>query len=96
VDLFDARIQGLFGDVRPDCIVVCLPEEIADLRVETLCARRASLMRRAGPKSIHPDSLANVPPNLSCSKVPSPAKSSVWLEPRARVSSLPRLPFVTR
>ncbi|HEY9226042.1 MAG TPA: hypothetical protein VIP11_05310 [Gemmatimonadaceae bacterium] len=34
VDLFDARIQGLFGDVRPDCIIVCLPEDIGDLRVE--------------------------------------------------------------
>jgi hypothetical protein len=32
LDLFDGRIQSLFGDVRPDCIIVCLPEEIADLR----------------------------------------------------------------
>lgn len=33
LDLYDARIQGLFGDVRPDCIIVCLPEEVADLRI---------------------------------------------------------------
>jgi hypothetical protein len=33
LDLFDAKIQGLFGDVRPDCIIVCLPELIADLRI---------------------------------------------------------------
>ncbi len=33
LDLFDARIQGLFGDVRPDCIIVCLPDEAADLRI---------------------------------------------------------------
>lgn len=33
LDLFDAKIQGLFGDVRPDCILVCLPEQIADLRI---------------------------------------------------------------
>lgn len=33
LELFDARIQGLFGDHQPNCILVCLPEEIADLRV---------------------------------------------------------------
>jgi hypothetical protein len=33
VGTFDDRIHGLFGDVAPDCVVVCLPEEIADLRV---------------------------------------------------------------
>ncbi|MFZ0246021.1 hypothetical protein [Candidatus Binatus sp.] len=33
LDLFDAKIQGLFGDVRPDCIIVCLPDEAADLRI---------------------------------------------------------------
>lgn len=33
LDLFDARIQSLFGDVRPDCIIVCLPDDAADLRV---------------------------------------------------------------
>jgi hypothetical protein len=33
LDLFDSRIQGLFGDVRPDCILVCLPDELADLRI---------------------------------------------------------------
>ncbi|HXX18635.1 MAG TPA: hypothetical protein VEJ46_04475 [Candidatus Acidoferrum sp.] len=33
LDLFDAKLQGLFGDVRPDCILVCLPDEIADLRI---------------------------------------------------------------
>src|SRR5512145_8299 len=34
LELFDAKIGGLFGDSRPDCIVVCLPTEIADLRTE--------------------------------------------------------------
>ena len=33
LDLFDARLQGLFGDIRPHCILVCLPDEIADLRI---------------------------------------------------------------
>ncbi|UCI23013.1 hypothetical protein FJ970_32185 (plasmid) [Mesorhizobium sp. B2-1-8] len=33
LDLFDSKIQTLFGDTRPDCIVVCLPEELADLRI---------------------------------------------------------------
>jgi hypothetical protein len=33
LDLFDNKIQSLFGDVRPDCIVVCLPDELADLRI---------------------------------------------------------------
>ena len=35
LDLIDAKIQGLFGDIRPDCILVCLPDETADLRVQT-------------------------------------------------------------
>src|SRR5690349_5338442 len=30
LDLFDSRITGLLGDGSPDCIVVCLPEDIAD------------------------------------------------------------------
>lgn len=34
LDLFESRIQGMFGDSRPDCVVVCLPDEIGDLRVE--------------------------------------------------------------
>lgn len=33
LELFDGRIQGLFGDARPDCIIVCLPDELADLRI---------------------------------------------------------------
>lgn len=34
LDMYDAKIASLFGDVRPDCILVCLPEDIADLRIE--------------------------------------------------------------
>lgn len=48
LDLFDARIRGLFADVRPDCIVVCLPEDIADLKVENpglTAGERAALER---------------------------------------------------
>ncbi len=33
VDLFDAKIQSLFGDIRPDCIIVCLPDDVADMRI---------------------------------------------------------------
>jgi len=33
LELFTGRIQTLFGDVRPDVVVVCLPEEVADLRI---------------------------------------------------------------
>jgi hypothetical protein len=33
LELFDAKIQGFFGDARPDCIVVCLPEDLADMRI---------------------------------------------------------------
>lgn len=33
LDLYDTKIQGLFGDVRPDCIIVCLPDEAADMRI---------------------------------------------------------------
>lgn len=33
LDLYDAKIQGLFGDVRPDCVIVCLPDEAADMRI---------------------------------------------------------------
>jgi hypothetical protein len=45
IDLYDTKIAGLFGDVQPDVIVVCLPEDIADLRVAnpglTMAERRA-------------------------------------------------------
>lgn len=34
LELFDGRIRGLLGDGSPDCIMICLPEDIADLRVE--------------------------------------------------------------
>lgn len=33
LEMYDARIQSLFGDSRPDCIVVCLPDELGDLRI---------------------------------------------------------------
>jgi hypothetical protein len=33
LELFDGRIRGLLGDGGPNGIVVCLPEDIADLRV---------------------------------------------------------------
>jgi len=33
LEVFDAKIQGLFGDTRPDCIIVCLPDELADMRI---------------------------------------------------------------
>jgi hypothetical protein len=33
LELFDSKIVGLLGDVQPDCIVACLPPDIADLRV---------------------------------------------------------------
>lgn len=34
VQLFQDKIQALFGDDRPDCVIVCLPEAVGDLRVE--------------------------------------------------------------
>ena len=33
LELYDSKIQGFFGDIRPDCILVCLPETIADMRI---------------------------------------------------------------
>src|SRR6478736_6481633 len=33
LELFDAKIQGLFGDTRPNCIIVYLPDELADMRI---------------------------------------------------------------
>lgn len=33
LELYDARIQSFFGDIRPDCLIVCLPDEIADMRI---------------------------------------------------------------
>ncbi|WOF74442.1 hypothetical protein QMT40_002094 [Parvibaculaceae bacterium PLY_AMNH_Bact1] len=32
VDLFSEKIGGLFGDEGPDCVVVCIPAELGDLR----------------------------------------------------------------
>jgi hypothetical protein len=34
VELFEGPISSMYGDVRPDCIVVCIPDELGDLRVE--------------------------------------------------------------
>jgi hypothetical protein len=33
LELYDGRISSLFADKRPDCIAVCLPEELANLRI---------------------------------------------------------------
>ena len=48
LDLFDSRIQGLFGDTRPDCIIVCLPDELADLRISNpkLSAKECEILER--------------------------------------------------
>jgi hypothetical protein len=48
LDLFDAKIQGLFGDARPDCIIVCLPDELADMRISNpkLSAREREALER--------------------------------------------------
>lgn len=34
LDMFTAQITGLFRDGGPSCVIVCLPEAIADLRVD--------------------------------------------------------------
>lgn len=31
--LYGDRIRTLFGDLRPDCVLVCFPEELAELRI---------------------------------------------------------------
>jgi hypothetical protein len=48
LDLFDAKIQGFFGDARPDCIIVCLPDELADMRISDpkLSAREREALER--------------------------------------------------
>jgi hypothetical protein len=48
LDLFDAKIQGFFGDARPDCIIVCLPDELADMRISNpkLSAREREALER--------------------------------------------------
>ena len=48
LDLFDSRIQGLFGDTHPDCIIVCLPDELADLRISNpkLSAKECEILER--------------------------------------------------
>jgi hypothetical protein len=33
IELYEGRISSLFGDKRPECILVCLPEELATLRI---------------------------------------------------------------
>lgn len=33
LDLYEGRISSLFSDKRPDCILVCFPEEVATLRI---------------------------------------------------------------
>ena len=34
VELYEGPISSMFGDVRPDCIVVCIPDVLGDLRIE--------------------------------------------------------------
>ena len=34
VQMFQERIQSLFRDDRPDCVIVCISEAVGDLRVE--------------------------------------------------------------
>jgi hypothetical protein len=34
LELFEGPISSMFGDVRPDCIVVCIPDVLGDLRVQ--------------------------------------------------------------
>lgn len=48
LELFDGKIQGLFGDARPDCIIVCLPDELADMRISNpkLSAREREALER--------------------------------------------------
>jgi hypothetical protein len=48
LELFDAKIQSLFGDVRPDCIIVCLPDVAADMRISNprLSAREREALER--------------------------------------------------
>src|SRR5438552_456252 len=48
LELFDAKIQGYFGDARPDCIIVCLPDELADMRISNpkLSAREREALER--------------------------------------------------
>jgi hypothetical protein len=48
LDLFDTKIQTFFGDVRPDCIIVCLPDVAADMRISNprLSAREREALER--------------------------------------------------
>lgn len=48
LDLFDSGIQALSGDIRPDCIIVCLPDYAADLRITNpnLSISEQAVMRR--------------------------------------------------
>lgn len=48
LELYDSRIQSLFGDIRPDCIIVCLPDVAADMRISNprLSAREREALER--------------------------------------------------
>lgn len=48
LDTFDKKIEGLLGDLRPDCIVIVLPDALGDLRIENASlsmAERTALER---------------------------------------------------
>jgi hypothetical protein len=34
VELYEGPMSSMFGDIRPDCIVVCIPDALGDLRVQ--------------------------------------------------------------
>lgn len=48
LDLFDSGVQALSGDIRPDCIIVCLPDYAADLKITNpnLSISEQAAMRR--------------------------------------------------
>lgn len=72
LDLFDGRIKGLLGDGGPDCIVVCLSEEAADLKIEnpglSPAERRALEQLRAEEESQQLTLFAPTPEELKAAE----------------------------
>lgn len=48
LELYVSRIEAICGDTRPDCVLVALPEDLADLRIENtkLSAKERAVLQR--------------------------------------------------
>lgn len=69
IELFENPLTSMFGDVRPDCIVVCVPDALGDFRVQnpelTAKERRALEVLKREEEDKQGDLFAPTPEELA-------------------------------